>query len=227
MPLTPRLKLPYPVGTDPAVVPADLQALASSLDGAATITVGPFGSRPPAATPGRFHYHTDSGQVTLDTGTAWVQVSGPHGAQHGPFGPDPIPRGPRCVVTRYTRIDVAPNVTVDLPMLAEELDEGNMWSPTFPARIVLPQAQAMLVSVVAQWHGAGQLSWGSLGGHLPSSVVAGHYLPVVTGSPATSSFAWMFINQVPGSSISLQLRGDAVHGVALHTLSVTVAPVGA
>lgn len=88
MSVTSRLGLSYPAGTDPADVPAWMNALAVELDGMiAPTTHGPFGSRPTSsvATPGiadRMYYATDvapdgSGRLGVlyrDNGTGWDAV---------------------------------------------------------------------------------------------------------------------------------------------------------
>lgn len=77
MPETARLALPYPAGTDPADVPADLGALATALDSVAIDDQGLFADRP-VSTPGtpgirgRFYWATDQGILYRDHGTGWT-----------------------------------------------------------------------------------------------------------------------------------------------------------
>lgn len=72
---TTRLALPYPVPTDPADIPADMQALANKLDPASAVFLqGTAATRPAAGVAGRFHYATDTSTLTYDNGTAWVGI---------------------------------------------------------------------------------------------------------------------------------------------------------
>jgi hypothetical protein len=82
MPNTTRLGLPYPQLISPADVPADIQALAEALDGAALIDAGPLSGRPVSTSGspgriGRFYLSTDTNPMVLyiDTGTSWVAVN--------------------------------------------------------------------------------------------------------------------------------------------------------
>jgi hypothetical protein len=73
---TSRLALPYPVGSDPTNVPADIQRLANALDGIAmTYSEGTAGARPAAGQHGRIYYSTDSGAVYYDYGSGWIQLN--------------------------------------------------------------------------------------------------------------------------------------------------------
>lgn len=79
MPATTRLALPYPAGTDPADVPADLQDLAEALDGAALDDQGLLSARP-VSTPGspgirgRYFWATDQAILYRDHGTGWTTI---------------------------------------------------------------------------------------------------------------------------------------------------------
>jgi hypothetical protein len=78
---TPRLALPYPVGVDPADVPADILALATRLD--TTVCVTGQGSRaqePSGYTRGLIWWSTETRQAYYDTGTEWVPI-GPYSVQ--------------------------------------------------------------------------------------------------------------------------------------------------
>lgn len=81
MPTT-RLALPYPALSSVPNVPADIQALAEALDGAAIVSQGTLAARP-TSTPGspgktgRFYYvssGTDIGSLYYDFGTGWFAV---------------------------------------------------------------------------------------------------------------------------------------------------------
>jgi len=73
---TPRLALPYPVGADTVDVPRDMQALANKLDPTTPAFVqGTAAARPAAGVAGRFHYATDTGALSYDTGSAWLAVA--------------------------------------------------------------------------------------------------------------------------------------------------------
>jgi hypothetical protein len=74
MPTTAHRALPYPQGSDAPNVPADIQALATALDGVAIDTQGVFTSRPAAGSYGKYYYATDTGALYRDNGTTWVQV---------------------------------------------------------------------------------------------------------------------------------------------------------
>jgi len=76
---TSRLAMPYPVGTDPTNVPADVQALAARVDLECTAyvegTAATFGSTA-AGVHGRVFYTTDTKRFYWDTGTLWVVIGG-------------------------------------------------------------------------------------------------------------------------------------------------------
>jgi hypothetical protein len=73
---TTRLALPYPTGTDPANVPADMQRLANALDAASAVFVqNTAANRPAASVSGRLFLATDTGAVYYDTGSAWIQLN--------------------------------------------------------------------------------------------------------------------------------------------------------
>lgn len=73
---TPRLSLPYPVGTDTPDVPRDMLALATQLDGYTAWDLhGTLAARPAAGTVGR--YYTDENGITYrDSGSAWQPIGG-------------------------------------------------------------------------------------------------------------------------------------------------------
>lgn len=76
MPSTTRLALPYPASSDTADVPRDISALANALDSnAAYDAQGSLSSRPAAGLRGRYYYANDTGVLSRDTGTAWVDVN--------------------------------------------------------------------------------------------------------------------------------------------------------
>lgn len=77
MPNTTRLALPYPTLSAAADVPADLAALANSIDPRTVVFVqGTLSSRPAAGTAGRFFIQTDASpqHLFMDTGSAWVDI---------------------------------------------------------------------------------------------------------------------------------------------------------
>lgn len=75
MPVTSRLAIPYPAGSDPVDVPGDIQAVADVLDDAALADQGLLAARPAAAIMGRLYRATDNGKVYWDTGSTWVAAS--------------------------------------------------------------------------------------------------------------------------------------------------------
>ena len=86
MPLTSRLALPSPANSDAVAVPADILALAQALDPVAvTFDAGTLASRPAAGQAGRLWYATNTGVLSWDTGTAWVDVN-PSGVVDGAAG---------------------------------------------------------------------------------------------------------------------------------------------
>src|SRR5215831_18841815 len=77
---TSRLSLPYPERPDTADVPRDVEALANGIDIALVGYSGPFATRPMPAIPYRMWLATDKATtdidyLTMDTGTAWVNVA--------------------------------------------------------------------------------------------------------------------------------------------------------
>lgn len=79
MAVTPRLGLPLPVGTDlittTAVGPPSIRALSTALDDAAKFGSSGHSVRPAPALAGRLWLSTDTGQVALDTGAAWIEIA--------------------------------------------------------------------------------------------------------------------------------------------------------
>jgi hypothetical protein len=72
---TVRGQFPYPTATDPDDVPADLQALADRLAVVGALFVqGTAAARGGANTAGRFYLATDTGVVSYDTGSAWIDL---------------------------------------------------------------------------------------------------------------------------------------------------------
>lgn len=77
---TTKHDLPYPDASDPANVPADMQALADALDPIIAIAdQGSLAGRPTSTvgTPGivgRLYYATDTAQLYWDTGTGWTEI---------------------------------------------------------------------------------------------------------------------------------------------------------
>jgi hypothetical protein len=74
MPTTAHRALPYPQGSDAPNVPADIQALATALDGAAIDSQGLFSARPAAGSYGKYYYAVDTDALYRDNGTTWVQI---------------------------------------------------------------------------------------------------------------------------------------------------------
>ena len=105
MPLTPRLGLPIPLGTDPATVPTDLNEFATALE-SGTYAEGLTVDRPVAEKKGRLYRATDTGIWWGDTGTGWAQVGGPHAARHAWNGSDPLPAGPSAQLRRVSAMPV-------------------------------------------------------------------------------------------------------------------------
>lgn len=92
MPSTTNLSLPYPLSTDAADVPSDVEALADALDAVVKpSTRGPLSSRPTSsgASPGiagRFYLATDEGVLYQDTGTGWQAVGAVGANEADPAG---------------------------------------------------------------------------------------------------------------------------------------------
>lgn len=76
---TTRLGLPLPTGSDQvttlATGPHDIRELATTLDDAVMFGSSVHSSRPTASLAGRIWLSTDTGQVSLDTGAAWVELA--------------------------------------------------------------------------------------------------------------------------------------------------------
>jgi len=80
---TPKRRLRYPQGPDPAAVPADVQNLATDLENVALVGVGTSVSRPaPSADPGNtvgtkgsLYVSSDTGAVSVTDGKDWKDVS--------------------------------------------------------------------------------------------------------------------------------------------------------
>lgn len=76
MPTTTRLSLPYPAASDPPNGPAQVQALAEALDGAAIdLAEGTLGARPVPSIRGRWYYATDVAVLYRDSGSTWRAVT--------------------------------------------------------------------------------------------------------------------------------------------------------
>jgi hypothetical protein len=72
---TVRGQFPYPVATDPDNVPGDLKALAERLAAVGALYVETTTAAKPApAEAGRLHRDTDTGVISYDTGTAWIEL---------------------------------------------------------------------------------------------------------------------------------------------------------
>jgi microcystin-dependent protein len=73
---TPRLGIAYPQGSDTAVVPRDVFAVADYIDDNVTIYgAGTLATRPAATLAGRFYYATDTGILFFATGTDWIPLN--------------------------------------------------------------------------------------------------------------------------------------------------------
>lgn len=70
---TTRLHIPYPLSTDPANVPVDMQEMADAIEANAAgyRGAGVFSARPAAGVPGTFWYATDVQVLYYDNGTSW------------------------------------------------------------------------------------------------------------------------------------------------------------
>lgn len=143
MPLTPRLGLPIPLGTDPATVPTDLNEFATALE-SGTYAEGLTVDRPVAEKKGRLYRATDTGIWWGDTGTGWAQVGGPHAAQHSPGGADPLPAAPVGVVTRGDTLGYSGATTI-----VWQGPASPYWSAASPNQIRLPHMGAWLVQITA------------------------------------------------------------------------------
>lgn len=64
----------YPAASDTPDVPRDMGYLAADVD--AQYISGTAGTRPAFGVVGRIHYATDTGEESLDIGTAWVRIGG-------------------------------------------------------------------------------------------------------------------------------------------------------
>lgn len=78
---TSRWGIPYPELTDAPDVPADMKALAESLDDVAKDDSGTLAERPTSSAEspgkvGRYYYATDKHILYRDTGTGWIAVGG-------------------------------------------------------------------------------------------------------------------------------------------------------
>lgn len=102
MPVQPgRLALPYPASTAAADVPADIQAICAALETAAPTIYrqGTAAARGAAGTAGKWYFATDTGVLSYDNGTTWVDVVGggssvPIGATMGwPWRSADVPAG--------------------------------------------------------------------------------------------------------------------------------------
>lgn len=76
---TTRLGLTKPVGADAISTlttgPPSIRDNATILDNAAMFASGTLAARPAAALAGKFYLATDTGQVYIDTGSAWVELA--------------------------------------------------------------------------------------------------------------------------------------------------------
>lgn len=139
MPITSRLKLPWPAGTARALVPDDIRKLAEALDGVAPIRVGLTGARPPAGTAGALYRATDTGVTWIDDGTDWRQLSGPHGATHAWNGPDPAPLPPAVMVATDVGPYAQPYVERPVPWSSLVTGPPGSWVPGAPNVVNLPR----------------------------------------------------------------------------------------
>jgi microcystin-dependent protein len=82
MPTTPNRGIRYPAGTDVPDVPTDMSEMGTDLDAVTSGYSGTFAARGAPSTgagtakgkPWTFYYATDTGQVFLSTGTAWIDL---------------------------------------------------------------------------------------------------------------------------------------------------------
>lgn len=230
MPQTPRLKVPYPQATDPAVVPADMKKLAESLDGAATIRVGITGGRPPAGLPGALFYATDSAVMWVDDGVAWRQARGAHAETHAWNGTDPLPPRPYAVAA-IGRQDAPSGTAVRPGLYTAVSDTYSMVSPYPDVGIGFPVAGVWMMSSIVSWHGEGRLRFTAPFGNVAPSPVEVS-LPLGGSESAPVSQAMSFVVVVSGAPRSASvspplITGSGVNGVAVHGLTVTAVSLGA
>lgn len=77
MTTTPRWLIPYPAGTNAADVPLWMHDMAVSLDDhAKDLAQSTRASRPAASKAGRYHWSTDTKQLSRDNGSSWDETSG-------------------------------------------------------------------------------------------------------------------------------------------------------
>lgn len=222
MPITSRLKLPWPAGTARALVPDDIRKLAEALDGVAPIRVGLTGARPPAGTAGALYRATDTGVTWIDDGTDWRQLSGPHGATHAWNGPDPAPPVPRLIVERSATLTVAAGATTPVPFQVAPTDPLGMWTGSAPARVTFPASGVWTLGWRTNHTGGGGIILAGGGGSMHG---VGHILIPQSPSPSVQTHA-MVITSTAGSWIDVAVTGDS-SGVTLLSLSLVAAMVGA
>jgi hypothetical protein len=187
---TVRGQFPYPTATDPDDVPADLQALADRLEVVGALFVqGTAAARGAANTQGRFYLATDTGVVSYDTGTAWIDLlSTAAGNQAYVAKADQLLRSQVQRGAAVQSLAAATETTVSWESVAN--GDASFFDAATPGRMTVPAGQGGLYLITAAIPFATVTTAGTIRAHIklnaalalvPKAVsVAANDLPILS-----------------------------------------------
>lgn len=210
---TPRGALPYPLGADPPDTDGDIRLLAQRLAAVGALYLqGTASARPAAGVDGRFFLATDTGVVSYDTGSAWIDLltSAAASAAYQSLGVRAWRSGSLSV----------PHATLTVvPLNSESFDDDGFHdNATNPSRLIVPAGKGGLYRIAGQcFYNAGA---GPIGANLRLNG-ATFLAEALAYGQASSGMS------VPVDTVERLAAGDYVEMTAYQTVGGTLSLAGA